>query len=87
MPILYGDRLVARLDPKLDRKTRTLQILGFWLEDHQREDDADFIAALGRGLAHFARFHEARAVDLSGVNPAELRSALTEQLKGEIETA
>lgn len=73
MPILYGDRLVARLDPKLDRKTRTLQILGFWLEDHLREDDADFIAALGRGLAHFARFHEARAVDLAGIPDTQMR--------------
>ena len=74
LPILYGDRLVARLDPKLDRKTRTLQILGFWLEDHQRGDDTDFIAALGRGLAHFARFHEARAVDLAGIPDAKMRA-------------
>ncbi len=33
LPILWGDRLVARLDPKLDRKTGTLEIKGFWLED------------------------------------------------------
>jgi len=29
LPILYGDDLVARLDPKLDRTTMTLQIKGF----------------------------------------------------------
>ena len=33
MPILWGDRLVGRFDPKLDRSTGTLMILGLWLED------------------------------------------------------
>ena len=33
LPILWGDRLVARFDSKLDRTTNTLAILGFWLED------------------------------------------------------
>ena len=40
LPILYGDDLVARLDPKLDRKTNTLHILGFWLEDDAPKDEA-----------------------------------------------
>ena len=33
LPILYGDRLVGRLDPKADRKSGTLAILGLWWED------------------------------------------------------
>lgn len=37
LPILWGDRLVARFDSKLDRAQRapadTFVILGFWLED------------------------------------------------------
>ena len=33
MPILWGDRLVGRFDPKLDRTTGTLVINGLWLED------------------------------------------------------
>lgn len=33
LPILYSDDLVARLDPKLDRTTMTLEIKGFWHED------------------------------------------------------
>jgi uncharacterized protein YcaQ len=32
LPILWGDRLVARFDSKLDRATNTFIILGFWLE-------------------------------------------------------
>ncbi|HEV2581539.1 MAG TPA: crosslink repair DNA glycosylase YcaQ family protein, partial [Ktedonobacteraceae bacterium] len=32
LPILYQDRLVARLDPRFERASGTLLILGFWLE-------------------------------------------------------
>src|SRR5918996_71004 len=33
LPILWGDRLVARFDSKVDRATNTFVILGLWLED------------------------------------------------------
>ena len=33
LPILWGDRLVARMDTALDRPTSTLVIKGLWLED------------------------------------------------------
>ena len=33
LPILWGDRLVARFDSKLDRTTDTFVILDLWLED------------------------------------------------------
>ena len=49
LPILYGDDLVARLDPKLDRTTMTLQIKGFWHEDDAPVKDVDFADALAKG--------------------------------------
>jgi uncharacterized protein YcaQ len=42
MPILWGDRLVGRFDPKLDRTTGTLMILGLWLEDEALAKDVAF---------------------------------------------
>ena len=30
LPILVGDRLVGRVEPRFDRKTRTLEVLGAW---------------------------------------------------------
>lgn len=56
LPILYGDRFVARLDPKLDRATGTLVINGFWSEDDAITRNPAFTAALDRGLARFATF-------------------------------
>jgi uncharacterized protein YcaQ len=75
LPILYGDDLVARLDPKLDRSTNTLQILGFWLEDDTPVDGA-FADALAKGLTRFARMIDAVKVDLSGVKPLKLKAHL-----------
>jgi uncharacterized protein YcaQ len=80
LPILYGDDLVARLDPKLDRKTNTLQILGFWLEDDARKDEA-FANALGRGLARFAKLVGARRVEMNTVQPRRLQTQARRILK------
>jgi hypothetical protein len=79
LPILYGDDLVARLDPKLDRATNTLHILGFWLEDDTPKDGA-FADALANGLKRFADMIGAQKIDLSGVKPVKLRSHLKKLL-------
>ncbi len=33
LPILFGDRFVGRIEPRLDRKSGTLAILGIWFEE------------------------------------------------------
>ena len=33
LPILYGDRLVGRIEPRIERRTGTLRIVGLWWED------------------------------------------------------
>jgi uncharacterized protein YcaQ len=39
LPILVGDRLVGRVEPRFDRKTRTLEVIGAW-GDTSRLDEA-----------------------------------------------
>lgn len=80
LPILYGDDLVARLDPRLDRSTNTLQILGFWLEEDGPQDEA-FARALGKGIARFARMAGAQRVDLKGILPKKLRDAAKREIQ------
>ncbi|MES2210312.1 MAG: crosslink repair DNA glycosylase YcaQ family protein [Chloroflexota bacterium] len=33
LPILYGDRLVGRIEPRIERRSGTLRIAGLWWED------------------------------------------------------
>jgi hypothetical protein len=39
LPILHGDRLVGRIEPVFDRKTRKLAVKGLWWEPGQRKLD------------------------------------------------
>ena len=57
LPILFGDKLVGRLSPKLDRKNSKMLLEGFWLEDEALAYNATFRDALGSGLQAFAAFH------------------------------
>jgi uncharacterized protein YcaQ len=33
LPILYGDRLVGRIEPRIERRAKTLNVVGLWWED------------------------------------------------------
>jgi uncharacterized protein len=46
LPILVGDRLVGRVEPRFDRKSRTLEVLGAWGDTSR----------LGEALAELAKF-------------------------------
>ena len=72
LPILYGDDLVARLDPKLDRETMTLQIKGFWLEDDAPVKDIEFAKALACGLIWFAKFLNAKRIECCFYSSAQI---------------
>jgi uncharacterized protein YcaQ len=72
LPILWGDRLVARFDSKLDSATNTFVILGLWLEDESLGNDEAFAEALARGFARFARFLGASKLDATAMREPRL---------------
>lgn len=86
LPILFGDQLVARIDPALDRKTGTLNVLGFWLEDSCAVDQ-QFATALARGLAHFARFVGAQRINIAALHPVLLHNHIQDVLCEQFEVA
>jgi uncharacterized protein YcaQ len=57
LPLLEGDRLVGRAEPRFDRKTKTLELLGAW-GDTSRLDEA---------LASLAEFLGAERAQASGL--------------------
>jgi uncharacterized protein len=76
MPILWGDRLVARFDARLDRSTATLVVNGLWLEDEALAADVSFREALVRGMGRLMTFLEAKIIDARAVPQRALRSAV-----------
>ena len=70
LPVLYGDRFVARVEPIYDRKTRILTLANWWWEAEIRPDDA-LIAALATCVAEFARYLGADAVRLGDAAAAD----------------
>jgi len=84
LPILYGDDLVARLDPKLDRTTMTLEIKGFWHEEDAPVKDPEFAEALARGLIRFARFLDAKKIRTESIRPAGLRKQVETMIRSSL---
>ena len=76
LPVLWGDRLVARFDSRLDRAARRLVIQGLWLEDRSLGRDPAFIEAVGAGMERFLRVLDADGVDAAAVGVTRLRSRL-----------
>jgi uncharacterized protein len=77
LPVLWGDRLVARFDSRLDRSTNTFEILGFWLEDKALAKDETFAEALARGFARLVRFLEADRTEAGGISEPLLRKRIS----------
>jgi uncharacterized protein YcaQ len=63
LPLLYGDRLVGRIEPRLERKTGTLHILGVAFEpDFEPMDEPHFVPALAEALRAYRTFVGAKTV-------------------------
>ncbi len=77
MPILWGDRLVGRLDPKLDRASATLIVNNVWFEDPATARDAAFLAALALGVRRLMTFLDVERVSAAGVTSRPVRAAIT----------
>jgi uncharacterized protein YcaQ len=77
LPVLWGDRLAARFDSKLDRKTNKIILLGLWLEEEALGRDKAFAEALARGFARFVRFLGANQMDAQAIREPLLRQAIS----------
>jgi uncharacterized protein YcaQ len=64
LPILFGDRLVGRIEPRIDRAAGTVQVIGLWWEDGFALRRADgFIDAMRDALREYLRFARANRVE------------------------
>ncbi len=63
LPLLYGDRIVGRIEPRFERSSRAVRILGLWWEEgFDPLAAAGFVPALAAALAAYRAFHGATRV-------------------------
>jgi uncharacterized protein YcaQ len=63
LPILYGDRLVGRIEPRLDRRAATLRVVGAWWEaGFDPLAEAGFTTALADALIAHRNFGGLRSI-------------------------
>lgn len=74
LPILFGDRIVGRIDPKIDRAKKTLILNSVTLEPGV--EAAEVGAAIGAAVQDFARFLGANAINTTIVEPQALTKYL-----------
>ncbi len=64
LPILFGDRLVGRIEPRIDRASGTVRVLGLWWEEWFDPRAADgFVPAMRAALAAYLRFGGVRSLE------------------------
>ena len=80
LPILWGSDFIGRLDPKADRKAKTLIVKKLLFEpaftDHDR-----VLPALARKLTAFATFNGCESVTLEETEPKQVRAPMKRELK------
>jgi uncharacterized protein YcaQ len=84
LPILFGDRFVGRIEPRLDRKTKVLNILGIWFEPtFGPMEEPRFIPALREALDAYAAFVGATKIAWPRTRPGrDVGSALRRESAG-----
>ncbi len=75
LPILHRGRLVGRLDPKADRKTKTLIVRAIYLEPGEPLTD-ELVSAIATALREFMAFHGSESLRLKRSEPQALGPAL-----------
>ena len=75
LPILWGENFIGRLDPKADRKQRTLTIRNLVFEQEFAAFD-DFLASFADKLVDFTRFNQCEKVVFEKISPAEIKVTL-----------
>jgi uncharacterized protein YcaQ len=79
LPILHQGRLVGRLDPKADRKARTLIVRAIYLEPGKAIND-ELVAGVAAALGEFTAFHRMERLVIERSEPEALGAALLERV-------
>ena len=78
LPMLFGDRLVGRIEPRFDRAGGRVEVLGLWWEDGFVPRRAEgFVEAMRDALRAYLRFGSATRIEWAAELAMEKRLFLT----------
>jgi uncharacterized protein YcaQ len=78
LPMLFGDRFVGRIEPRIDRDGRSVQMLDLWWEDGFAPRKAEgFVDAMRNALRAYLRFGGATRIEWAPHLATERRLFLT----------
>jgi uncharacterized protein YcaQ len=78
LPIVFGDRLVGRIEPRIDRDRARVEVLGLWWEDgFEPRGAGGFVDAMREALRAYLRFAGASRLEWPPHLAAEKRLFLT----------
>jgi uncharacterized protein YcaQ len=76
--MLFRDRLVGRIEPRIDRAAGTVEVIGLWWEDGFAPRRADgFVDAMRHALRAYRHFARASRVEWAPHLAAERRLLTT----------
>lgn len=78
LPILIGDRLVGRIEPRIDADTGCLRVARLWWEANT--DPKTLVQPMSRGLVRLAEYLGAPGVALGRVGPPSFRDGLEREI-------
>jgi len=79
MPVLWGNKLIGRINPKLDRDNKKLVVNGIWFESGIAKGK-ELIQELACTFSRFATFLDAKNVEIVATSPKRLRTKLVKLL-------
>ena len=79
LPILWGNEFVGRLDPKADRKERTLVVRSLVFEPKFKDYDG-ILPVLAKKLRAFAAFNQCEQIRVEQATPKKIKTALMKEL-------
>lgn len=70
LPVLFGDRLVGRIEPRIDRRQKALRIIGLsWQEGFSPRAEDGFVDAFDQALSAYSAFVGAEHVEWQASQP------------------
>lgn len=75
LPILHNDQLVGRLDAKVHRVKKLLEVKSLFIESNHWSDD-ETLNAFKTGLKRFAEFHGCEEIHIDTISPRKMTTRI-----------